>query len=1080
MMKKITSSLAITAIVAFIALAGYQVSTGNISVAQASDACNSASDLSATVTGSVTSKTVTITNNSTSCTYSVGIASYQEFADNITTQVIFDSKTASVDAGKSVTLSMNAPSCASQDDVFIGSVIQTFSGGARYGSRLISTKDTSSQPTKGDFCTVPPPPPPAPTVTGSCSSSNTPEISVSWSDASQGTSGYHIDITSNADFTNGGWYETVATGITSANFSSFSGLSAFGNAPGDLTLTSGGTYQVRIYYVSSGAHTSAVTVNVPNCVPNTPPPVTATCAASANPVNVGDSVTWTAAPAGGNGTYTYSWSGSNGLSGSSQSESDSYSSAGTQNATVVVTSGGQSVTANCTTVVNQTTYSNLAATCSASANPVNVGDSVTWTANPTGGNGNYTYSWSGTGGLYGNSQSESDSYSSAGNQTATVVVTSADGQSVTANCNTQVNQTTYSNLSVTCNANTSNANIGDTVTWNSSPTGGNGNYTYSWSGTDGLSGSSQSTSDSYSYSGTKYATITVTSGDGETASAQCQTQVNQNQVYSNLSATCSANTSNANVGNTVTWTVSPSGGNGNYTYSWSGSNNLSGYSSQTSSQYYSTGQQNAEVAVTSNGQTVYANCYTNINQQYVTPPPQQPAMFVTCSATPSSVLVGQNVTWNSFVNGGSGYYNYSWSGTDNLGNSGSQAVTTSYSTPGQKQATVTVSSNGITLSQTCTIYVSAASVAIAPISPIENSGGGVYLSQVPYTGIGSNLKIILFALGLLVWSSVISYILIKRKAEKNGMTVAELISGPTQKMAFAGSSMPIPTMGSSLPNAATVGDRISALKAKMQKSIPVMQTMPRGNITLKPYEPKGTLMSSAVVASVMAATPANLPTDSTFKNFFMVGKPEAEVEAAEVAIPVAELMISHETILTSLEKKARDLETLVSADALELIAKASGNNKHNALIILTNLVEIYAGTEVLKGDWLVLNAEKINGVLASSVASMTPVFVSWLVAGDERKSLAYMRMLQMQGKSVQSFVAGIAREFANTHAYRMEGEGTVSSTILNLTASWTDEELEDAVSLLSNSVNDDSIKAAYSTIKIAVMKVLEMSNAKIA
>ena len=65
---------------------------------------------------------------------------------------------------------------------------------------------------------------------------------------------------------------------------------------------------------------------------------------------------------------------------------------------------------------------------------------------------------------------------------------------------------------------------------------------------------------------------------------------------------------------------------------------------------------------------------------------------VTCSASPSPALMGQNVTWTGVVSGGIPPYTYSWSGT-NIPTSPaptSNPYTKSYGTIGQKTATLTV------------------------------------------------------------------------------------------------------------------------------------------------------------------------------------------------------------------------------------------------------------------------------------------------------------------------------------------------------------------------------------------------------
>jgi hypothetical protein len=81
-------------------------------------------------------------------------------------------------------------------------------------------------------------------------------------------------------------------------------------------------------------------------------------------------------------------------------------------------------------------------------------------------------------------------------------------------------------------------------------------------------------------------------------------------------------------------------------------------------------------------------------------------LSVSCSANTTYTTTGSYVTWTAYAYGGYysnynyGNYSYSWSGTDGLsGNSSS--VTTFYSNPGTKYATVTVYSQGQTASAQC-------------------------------------------------------------------------------------------------------------------------------------------------------------------------------------------------------------------------------------------------------------------------------------------------------------------------------------------------------------------------------------------
>jgi len=79
----------------------------------------------------------------------------------------------------------------------------------------------------------------------------------------------------------------------------------------------------------------------------------------------------------------------------------------------------------------------LQVTCTASPNPANVGQTVVFSANVSGGTGVYSYSWSGA--CSGFSSTCSRSFSFPGTYTATVTVTSGN-QTQSASCSVTINQ----------------------------------------------------------------------------------------------------------------------------------------------------------------------------------------------------------------------------------------------------------------------------------------------------------------------------------------------------------------------------------------------------------------------------------------------------------------------------------------------------------------------------------------------------------------------------------------------------------------------------------------------------------------
>jgi hypothetical protein len=79
-------------------------------------------------------------------------------------------------------------------------------------------------------------------------------------------------------------------------------------------------------------------------------------------------------------------------------------------------------------------------------------------------------------------------------------------------------------------------------------------------------------------------------------------------------------------------------------------------------------------------------------------------MNVNCFANPSTSYVGSPITWYATVAGGNGYYSYSWAGSDLL-NASESAVSKTYYSSGIKTATVTVTSNGQSVTKQCSVNI---------------------------------------------------------------------------------------------------------------------------------------------------------------------------------------------------------------------------------------------------------------------------------------------------------------------------------------------------------------------------------------
>ncbi len=298
---------------------------------------------------------------------------------------------------------------------------------------------------------------------------------------------------------------------------------------------SGSHKSVEKSFATSGDKTATVVITSGDksisrtCSVHVEKPVTpalgASCNVSKDTLKTGETVNYAAYVWGGNGSYSYKWSGSESLSGTTKEISKSYTSTGEKIATVVVTSGGKSVTEQCTVKVTAEPTPVLNGSCFADPATAKTGDSITWRSTVSGGIGEKSYAWTGTDGLSGTSANVSKSYATEGTKSATLVITSGT-QTITRTCTAEITKVEQPvALFAACGVAPLNPMVNQEVTWSASASGGNGGHTYAWTGTDELTGTGALIDKTYTATGTKTATVTVTAANGESVTKTCEVVV---------------------------------------------------------------------------------------------------------------------------------------------------------------------------------------------------------------------------------------------------------------------------------------------------------------------------------------------------------------------------------------------------------------------------------------------------------------------------------------------------------------------------------------------------------------------------
>ena len=637
---------------------------------------NAATDL----TGSVTNKGTgagnngTITNNSTNCTYTVGMASYKEFSSDIKTQTLFDTDSKTVAPGQTVTLHVNVPTCAYQTDLFSGSVINSFAenppafpwGETYHGD---NTFIDGYGGYFGSYCTnTPPPPPPPPTL--ACADGHTLSLQETWDAIHNG------NITLNLSKINS---VTQVQSLITNNTGCAVPVSLMTYKMFDDHLSTQVMFD-NTGVVNVSAHASGTLVaNLPSCM------VQADLYYGQGPTHLDD------LNSAANITLAFIFNLNNGKSYSDASGSFCTNQQATTTTltlvkTVVNTGGGTKQVSDFHLYINGNTAT--------SGTAVNL-----------------------TPGAYSATEQNFSDYT-AGNwggdcsNDGHVTLASGDHKICTITNTFKPAVVIPPTLSGSCTVNPQVANIGDLITFTATSTGGVGSNTYVWSGDESLSGSVSTTTKTYSSSGTKNATVVITSGTASTT-ANCSVSINAPTGGTSFAPYCVANPQTINTGNSITWTATVPGisSTTTLTYAWSGTDSLTGTSSAVSQIYSSVGTKNASVSVSDGTHTATTSCSANVNE------------ILSYTGGGGGCVVGIN-------------------GCGGIGGGGG--------------------GSGVS------------------VTPISGGGGGgsvagVFLSQVPYTGIGDNATAIAFAAGLMIWSSVIAYVLIKRKAHKDGITFSQAV-----------------------------------------------------------------------------------------------------------------------------------------------------------------------------------------------------------------------------------------------------------------------------------------------------------------
>jgi hypothetical protein len=254
--------------------------------------------------------------------------------------------------------------------------------------------------------------------------------------------------------------------------------------------TTAGTYTVTVYATDSNGVSSVLEVSFGFTIDTLPATTEPAPSVASGLIDVGQSITFTTTASGGSGGYTYTWTQSSMGMGCTLANAATITcvptAGGTYTVSVFVTdsNSGNSGTENSASFLVDALPTATAPSPSVAS--VDLGQSVTFTTVAGGGSGGYTYSWTPSSVDLGctivNAASITCTPTATGTYTLSVFVTDSNsGNSVAESSAAFVVDTLPATTTPTPSVTSGLIDVGQSVMFTTSASGGSGGYTYTWS-----------------------------------------------------------------------------------------------------------------------------------------------------------------------------------------------------------------------------------------------------------------------------------------------------------------------------------------------------------------------------------------------------------------------------------------------------------------------------------------------------------------------------------------------------------------------------------------------------------------------
>src|SRR2546422_2026629 len=387
----------------------------------------------------------------------------------------------------------------------------------------------------------------------------------------------------------------------------------------------------------------------------TSPPSTLSASFTYSPSSpqTGQTVSFSGSASGGTSPYSYSWSFGDGSTRTGSSVTHAYASTGSF--TVVLTVRDTGSPQQTTTSQQSITVSGapppLTASFAYSPSSTQAGQPVTFTASASGGTSPFTFSWSFGDGSTGTGSTITHTYSSAGSHTTALTVKDSSIPQQKATSQKTVSVTSPPPpISATFTVSPSLADVGQSISFTASASGGAPPYSYSWSYGDGSEGTGLQVTHTYNSDGTYQVTLTVADSMGNTRTGVSPVVIGTAPLQDGFTY----NPTSPQPSDSINFTASARGGTPPYSYSWDFGNGASASGASATYSYSTAGSYTVTLTVidssnrsnnTSQGLTVYSPAHPdftlNTDQSTFNAQPgsdQSLAIVVTDIAGPSGTI----------------------------------------------------------------------------------------------------------------------------------------------------------------------------------------------------------------------------------------------------------------------------------------------------------------------------------------------------------------------------------------------------------------------------------------------------------